>query len=99
MMAVSAWNVWRGRQRHDVRIPLALFGAQLALNTAWSMIFFGFRQPGLAAIEIVPLWSIIVATLRSFARISGTAAWLLVPYLAWVSFATALNLSIWRLNS
>ena len=62
------------------------------------MIFFGLRQPGYAAVEIVLLWIAIVATIVVFARVSKPAAWLLVPYLAWVSFASFLNFTIWRLN-
>ena len=65
---------------------------------SFRLIFFGLRQPGFAFVEIVLLWLSIAATLWAFARISKGAAWLLVPYLAWVSFATALNFAIWSLN-
>ncbi|MHC5542286.1 TspO/MBR family protein, partial [Singulisphaera rosea] len=77
---------------------LGLFGLQLLLNLAWSGIFFAERQPGLAFAEIVLLWFAILATAWAFRRISGVAAALLVPYLAWVAFASALNFAIWRLN-
>lgn len=98
MMAVGAWLVWkRGGFRAQGR-PLGLFLAQLALNAAWTPLFFGLHRPGLAFMEIVLLWLTIVATLLAFRRVSLTAAWLLAPYLAWVSFAGALNFALWRLN-
>jgi len=75
-----------------------LFGAQLVLNASWSWIFFGMHQPGWAFVEIVILWLAIVATTVAFFRNSQIAGWLLVPYLAWVSFAGVLNFTIWRLN-
>lgn len=75
-----------------------LFGAQLALNTLWSFLFFGRRSPLAALVEIALLWIAILATIAAFARVSRAAALLLVPYLLWVSFAAALNFSIWRLN-
>lgn len=98
MMAVAAWVVWSRRDAKDVRAAMALFGFQLVLNMGWSAIFFGLRQPGFASFEIVLLWLSIVATIFAFARVSRTAAWLLAPYLCWVSFASALNVAIWRLN-
>jgi tryptophan-rich sensory protein len=98
-MAVAAWLVWQhvgwGRQRK----PLLIFLVQLALNALWTPLFFGLHRPGLAFAEIVLLWLAIVATLAAFSRVSRAAAWLLVPYLAWVSFAAALNFTLWRLNS
>lgn len=75
-----------------------LFGLQLALNLAWSYAFFGFRSPAAGAVVIVALWLAIVATIVAFSRRSRLAAALLVPYLAWVSFAALLNLEIWRRN-
>jgi uncharacterized protein YbjT (DUF2867 family)/tryptophan-rich sensory protein len=98
-MALAAWLVWRRRRFADVSLPLILFGVQLFLNAAWSALFFGMRNPGIAFADIVLLWLAIVATIVTFGRVSALAATLLVPYLAWVSFATALNWSIWRLNS
>ena len=71
---------------------------QLVLNAAWSPIFFGMRRPDLAFVEIVMLWSSILATIATFYSLSAAAAWLLVPYLAWVTFAGVLNFTIWRLN-
>jgi tryptophan-rich sensory protein len=99
LIGVSAWRVWRvGGFRRD-RVALALFLAQWLLNVAWSGFFFGLRSPGLALIEIACLWLLIGATMVRFARHDRIAAALLVPYAGWVSFAMALNLAIWRLNS
>jgi len=79
-------------------VPLALFGIQLVLHAAWSGRFFGLRSPGPALIDIVLLWCAILATMIAFWRRSAPAGWLMLPYLAWVSFAVALNLAIWNLN-
>jgi tryptophan-rich sensory protein len=98
MMGVSVWLVWRRRHEAETRVGMVLFGLQLILNAAWSAIFFGMQQPGWAAAEVVALWLSIMATIVAFARISKPAAWLLVPYLAWVSFASVLNFTIWRMN-
>lgn len=97
IMAVAAWLVWRGTSL--VSMPMALFLLQLLLNVAWSGFFFRLRSPGLGFADIVLLWLAIAATLDSFAQVSPLAGWLLVPYLVWVSYASALNFSIWRKNS
>lgn len=98
-MAVSAWLVWRQQGMVGVRTPLLIFTGQLILNTAWSFLFFGLRNPGLALVDVVLLWLSILATILTFRRVSTWAAALLVPYLAWVSFATVLNWTLWRMNS
>lgn len=99
LMGIAAFLVWKqGLERRDVRIALGIFVGQLALNTLWSILFFGLQSPGAAFIEIVILWFAILATIVAFARISRPAAWLLVPYILWVSFASYLNFSIWMLN-
>lgn len=98
LMAVAAWLVWCEAPRRDVRRPLALFLGQLTLNAAWSLLFFGWRRPGLAFGEIVLLLATILLTVAAFHRARPLAAWLMAPYLAWVSFATALNGAIWWLN-
>ncbi len=85
-------GLWRSPAR------ICHFGLQLLLNAAWTPIFFGLHRPGLALLEIVVLWASIVATIALFAPISQIAAWLLTPYLVWVSFASLLNFSIWRRN-
>lgn len=96
MMAVAAWLIWR---RIGWSSAITLFIVQLILNLAWSFIFFKFHSPGLAFIEIVLLWMAIAATIWKFSSTSQPATLLLVPYLLWVTFAAALNFSIWRLNS
>jgi benzodiazapine receptor len=98
MMATSAWLVWRSAAFNTVRLPLGLFLVQLALNAFWSVLFFGLKRPDLAAAEIVLLWLAILATLITFWNRSTAAGWLLVPYLAWVTFAALLNFAIARLN-
>lgn len=98
LMGVAAWLVWRRAGERMIHRPLAVYALQLLLNACWSFIFFGLRNPGAALIEIFLLWVAIVITVAWFARVDGKAAWLLAPYLAWVSFAVALNFAIWRLN-
>jgi tryptophan-rich sensory protein len=95
MMAVAVWLVWK---KTGWNTAVIIFAVQLALNLAWSFIFFGFHQPGLAFLEIVLLWLAIAATILMFFQVSTVAASLLIPYLLWVSFAAALNFTIWRLN-
>jgi len=95
LMAIAAWLVWK---RVGFSRPLVLYFVQLALNAAWTPIFFGAHQLGFALIEIVVMWIAILLTLLSFRRVNTTAGWLFVPYLAWVSFATVLNFTLWRLN-
>ncbi len=97
-MAVAAWLVWRRGGFAATRLPLTLFGVQLALNVLWSCIFFGLEKPGLAFVEVLILWVAIAATMAVFWRRSTVAGILFVPYLAWVSFAAALNFVVWRLN-
>jgi translocator protein len=98
-MAVAAWLVWHQAGFVAGRVPLALFGVQLLLNLAWSGLFFGLRRPDLAFYEIVLLWGMILATLTTSWKVSRIAGVLLLPYLLWVGFATALNFAIWRLNA
>jgi tryptophan-rich sensory protein len=98
-MGVAAFLVWqKGVSRKDVQVALAAFAGQLALNTLWSIVFFGVRSPGAAFVEILFLWVAILSTILLFYRVSKPAAWLLLPYIAWVSFAAVLNYFIWILN-
>ena len=97
-MAVAAWLIWRESQARSVRTQLTFFAVQLALNVAWSGIFFYLHLTGAAVLEVLLLWGFILATVLSFRRVSRAAALLLAPYLAWVSFAAFLNFTIWRLN-
>lgn len=99
MMGFSCWLVTLQESvLGHKRTALILFGAQLLLNGIWSPLFFGLKNPGLALIDIIFLWVFIGLTVRSFWKVSKTAAVLLIPYWGWVSFATVLNFSIWRLN-
>jgi tryptophan-rich sensory protein len=95
-MAIAAWLVWR--KVGLTAVPMQLFLLQLLLNVAWSVLFFRLRSPGLAFAEIVVLWCAILATSIEFWNVVQAAGWLLLPYWIWVSYAAALNFSIWRLN-
>ena len=99
MMAAAVWLVWLERHRRPGAAPLVLFGVQLALNAAWSPLFFALRRPDLAFADIVLLWLALVVTVWLFLKRRAAAGLLLVPYLLWVSFAAALNFTIWRLNA
>jgi tryptophan-rich sensory protein len=95
MMAVAAWLVWK---RDGWRKAIWFYLAQLALNAAWTPVFFGMHEIGWALMEIIALLLAILITLRAFLHVSKPAAFLLLPYLAWVSFATFLNYTLWRMN-
>ncbi len=94
LMGVAAYLVWR---KGEVR-ALYVFWAQLTVNVLWSYFFFGMHNPALALIDIVLLWALILWAIAAFAKISRSAAYVLIPYIAWVSFAAYLNYSIWMLN-
>lgn len=108
LMGIAAWLVWQriaeagivagGKGFVQRWLPLILFVLQLALNSLWSTLFFGLRSPGLALAEIVLLLIVLVATMVAFRTVSATAAALLLPYLLWTGYATALNAAIWRMN-
>jgi tryptophan-rich sensory protein len=99
LMGIAAFLIWRiGWERKEVKIALGVFGIQLFLNAIWSIIFFGLHSPGWALVVIVLLWLAIVWTIAVFYKISKPAAYLLVPYILWVSFASYLNYSILILN-
>jgi translocator protein len=98
MMGVAAWLVW-DRYRGAARVALAVFVVQVVFNGLWSYLFFGLQSPALAFAGIVILWSLIVTTLMLFWRARTVAGVLLLPYLAWVSFAAVLNFTIWQLNT
>jgi len=97
-MAVAAWLVWRERGFARARGALGLFILQLAANALWSWLFFGWHRGALAFADILILLALIIATIIAFARIRRAAAWLLAPYLAWVTFATLLSYSVWQRN-
>jgi translocator protein len=99
MMGIALFLVWRSNAPANAkRQAVILWSAQLLFNFFWSLIFFGLQQPGWAFAEIVVLWLLILLTIFAFARISKLAAWLLVPYISWVSFAGMLNFAIWQMN-
>jgi benzodiazapine receptor len=99
LMGIALFLVWRkGIQTEGVKNAIAFFAGQLALNTLWSILFFGLQKPLVAFIEIVVLWCLILITLLKFTKITKFAGLLLVPYLLWVSFAAVLNFFLWFLN-
>jgi tryptophan-rich sensory protein len=96
LMGIAAWLVWRSPGSN--RLALVLFGAQLAANALWSWLFFAWHRGALAAIEVLVLLALIVATVAAFWRTSRAAALLMLPYVLWVSFASVLTWSVWRSN-
>lgn len=103
LMGIAAWLVWRAwpETQADLttrRRALALFVVQLALNALWTWLFFAWRQGALAFGEIVLLWLAVAITAWQFSRVRPLAGWCLVPYLGWVSFATALTWAVWQRN-
>lgn len=99
LMGIAAGIVWnKGFYHKWVKTALYFFSFQLLLNGAWSLLFFGLREPFWALVDIVLLFILILVTIRWFKIVSDTAAWLLVPYAVWVLYAAALNFEIWRLN-
>jgi len=99
LMTIAIWNVWRvGDGWTGASSAITIFLVQLALNAAWSAIFFGLRSPAWALLEILLLWATILASVILFWRISAFSGALLLPYLAWVTYATYLNAGILRLN-
>lgn len=99
LMGIASFLVFEKRAQFPLAKPaLAVFFIHLGLNALWSILFFGLKNPGLAFFEIIVLWAAILVLIFLFYRIDRPAAYLLIPYLAWVSFALVLNFSIWRLN-
>jgi tryptophan-rich sensory protein len=93
-IAVAGWRLWSV----GASVALVWWTVQLALNAVWSPLFFGARRIDLALVDIVALWLVIAATVQASISVDSVATGLLLPYLAWVSFATALNFALWRLN-
>ena len=98
LMGIAAWLVWRQRKTRSVATPLSLFVAQLVLNALWSWLFFAWHRGGWSFADIVALLVLAVATTVAFARVRPAAAVLMLPYLAWIAFAAALNFAVWRAN-
>lgn len=95
-MAVAAWLVWKREGSNRV---LIFYFIQLALNAAWTPIFFGAHELGWALAEIILLWLAVLLTMRGFFQVSKPAGWMLAPYLAWATFAAFLNFTLWRMNA
>lgn len=112
LMGIAAFLIWREydkltlseveglviQRKRQIKIALGVFGLQLLFNASWSVVFFGLQNPGWALANIVALWFVIMWTMVLFYAISRPAAYLLVPYILWVSFATYLNYALWILN-
>jgi tryptophan-rich sensory protein len=103
VMAVAAWLAWRASPGTSLlrgaRTAFLLYAIQLVLNLLWSVLFFGLRSPGAAVIELPVLIAAVAATALAFRHHSRPAAWLMAPYLAWLTYALVLNVSIWELNA
>ncbi|MFA5183117.1 MAG: TspO/MBR family protein [Syntrophales bacterium] len=99
LMGIAAYLIWeKGWENKEVKLSLLHFAVQLGFNVAWSIVFFNYHSPWGAFIVIVILWLLILETILRFAKLSKTAAWLLLPYILWVSFASVLNLAVALLN-
>lgn len=99
LMGVSLYLVLMERKKDGAQLALGLFTAQFALNVLWSVVFFGMRSPLYGLAVIIPLWVMILATILQFRKVDRNAALMLVPYICWVSVATALNYSVWAMNA
>lgn len=99
LMGISLYRVWISKTKKKEKMEgVVFFIIQLVLNALWSILFFGMQNPALAFVEIIFMWLFIVVTIFRFEKVDKLAAYLLVPYLLWVSFASILNFSIWQLN-
>ena len=97
-IAIAGWMVWGVAGLTGAAVPFLIYAVQLVLNFCWSALFFGLRRPDLAFAEVLLLWASILATIVAFHGVDPAAAWLLVPYLCWVTFAAVLNFAMMRLN-
>ena len=99
LMGIAFYIIWKAEVNEKVKqTAIILFIVQLSLNFFWSLIFFKLQQPGWAIAEIMLMWVAIFFTILWFGKISSFAAWLMIPYICWVSFASVLNYAIWKLN-
>ena len=97
-MSIAGWRAWRKSDGPSRRGVLIVYATQLTLNALWSVLFFGLRRPGLALVDILLLWTVLILALVRYGRADRLAGFLWAPYVAWVSFASALNAAIWWLN-
>ena len=98
IMAISGWMLWRDAGPGEATIPLIIYFTHLVFNFAWSAIFFGMKRIGFAMFEIIFLWGTLVGIIVTFYPISPTAAYMMLPYLAWATFAGYLNYVVWQMN-
>jgi translocator protein len=99
LMGIALYLIWEsGTERREVKMSLGIFGVQFFLNMIWSFLFFGLKSPILGFIDIILLWVMIVITIRAFYRVKESAAYFLIPYIAWVTLASALNGAIYFMN-
>jgi translocator protein len=98
LMGISAWLIWRVRGFRPALAALSLFIVQLAVNALWTWIFFVWKLGAMAFVEILFLWALILCTIIVFWRIRPLAGVLMIPYLAWVTYASALTFMVWKLN-
>ena len=99
LMAIALYLIWStGLNNRLAKTAFWIFIVHLVVNALWSILFFGIKSPALAMVDIIVLWILIVTCIYLFYKIRKISAWLLVPYLVWVSFATVLNFYIWKLN-
>jgi translocator protein len=97
MMGMACYLIWKSTHQNKNK-ALTIYSIQLALNFSWSFVFFQFHALGAAFIVIIAMWLTILATIILFSKINKTAAWLLIPYILWVSYASALNFAVWQMN-
>jgi translocator protein len=98
LMGTAAWIVWRERYHRGRTMAMIAYFLQLLLNALWPVLFFGLRNIGLGLFAIFALWAAVGWTLREFARVKHTAAWVIAPYFIWMTFSVAMMLSLWKLN-
>jgi tryptophan-rich sensory protein len=98
LLAIAAWIIWRERYHRGRATAMLAYGLQLLLNALWAPVFFGLKNIGAGLFCIVALWLAVAWTLREFARVKIAAAFILVPYFLWITFAAAINLGVWKLN-
>lgn len=99
LMGISLYRIWtKGTKKKEVRDALKLFAVHLVFNATWSIVFFGMHNIPLSLVNIIVLWALIVMVMIKFYKIDKKASWILLPYLAWVSFAAILNYNIFLLN-
>jgi translocator protein len=97
-MAIAAWIIWRERYHRRRRVAIGAYAVQLLLNALWAPLFFGLKNIDAGLFDIVALWLAVGWTMREFARVKPSAAIIFIPYWSWVTFASAINLNVWRLN-